>query len=84
MWQALLAVPFVLHSQPAGIFDGEDDGVVIDMASHAHRRYAEIMYDVEQMITDHSWPPSLPVAPRPRALTSCCQSNFKAQRGSPS
>ncbi|KAL5604410.1 hypothetical protein BROUX41_002382 [Berkeleyomyces rouxiae] len=47
--KALLAVPFVLHSQPAGIISSED-GAVQRMATEAHRRYAEIMSDVESMI----------------------------------
>ncbi|KKA26357.1 hypothetical protein TD95_003842 [Thielaviopsis punctulata] len=47
--KALLAVPFVLHSQPAGIVSSAD-GTVERMAAEAHRRYAEIMRDVEEMI----------------------------------
>lgn len=50
--KGLLAVPFVLYSQPQGVF--ESDGVHVSrMAEEAHRRYAEIMRDVEVMIDDH-------------------------------
>lgn len=51
--KGLLAVPFVLHSQPTGVFESRDGGVA-KMAETAHRRYAEIMKDVEVMIDDHS------------------------------
>lgn len=50
--KALLAVPFVLYSQPTGVLG--DDSNVTKMAEEAHRRYAEIMRDVEMMIDDHS------------------------------
>lgn len=50
--KGLLAVPFVLYSQPTGVFG--DDSNVAKMAEEAHRRYAEIMRDVELMIDDHS------------------------------
>ncbi|KAJ9155362.1 IMP-specific 5'-nucleotidase 1 [Pleurostoma richardsiae] len=58
--KGLLAVPFVLYSQPHGVF-GEaagDEGAgasaaVVRMAEEAHRRYAEILRDVEGMIDDH-------------------------------
>ena len=46
-------MPFVLHSQPTAAYDGRDD-LVAKMASTAHRRYAEIMRDVEELINDHS------------------------------
>ncbi|KFY78264.1 hypothetical protein V501_10482 [Pseudogymnoascus sp. VKM F-4519 (FW-2642)] len=49
--KGLLAVPFVLHSQPTGVFEAR--GTVADMAAEACRRYAEIMKDVEEMIDDH-------------------------------
>lgn len=45
-------MPFVLYSQPTGVFG--DDSNVAKMAEEAHRRYAEIMRDVELMIDDHS------------------------------
>jgi IMP and pyridine-specific 5'-nucleotidase len=51
--KGLLAVPFVLHSQPTGVFESRS-GSVAQMAEEAHRRYAEIMKDVENMIDDHS------------------------------
>jgi IMP and pyridine-specific 5'-nucleotidase len=46
-------VPFVLYSQPTGVFESRAGGVE-QMAKEAHRRYAEIMKDVEDMIDDHS------------------------------
>ncbi len=46
-------MPFVLHSQPTGIFETRSSSVE-QMAEVAHRRYAEIMLDVEHMIDDHS------------------------------
>jgi IMP and pyridine-specific 5'-nucleotidase len=51
--KGLLAVPFVLYSQPTGVYDTQE-GNVTRMADEAHRRYAEIMRDVELMIDDHS------------------------------
>ncbi|KAI5464016.1 IMP-specific 5'-nucleotidase [Mariannaea sp. PMI_226] len=48
--KGLLAVPFVLYSQPNGVFG--DGPSVTQMAEEAHRRYAEIMRDVELMIDD--------------------------------
>ncbi len=57
--KGLLAVPFVLHSQPTGVFESRS-GSVAQMAEEAHRRYAEIMKDVEDMIDDHSKVYSLP------------------------
>ncbi|KAJ2899678.1 IMP-specific 5'-nucleotidase 1 [Zalerion maritima] len=50
--KGLLAVPFVLYSQPTGVFEGQGINNV-KMAEEAHRRYAEIMRDVELMIDDH-------------------------------
>lgn len=50
--KGLLAVPFILHSQPTAVF--EPDGQSVDqMAVIAQRRYAEIMKDVEEIINDH-------------------------------
>ncbi|KAI0012048.1 IMP-specific 5-nucleotidase [Xylariaceae sp. FL0662B] len=50
--KGLLAVPFVLYSQPTGVF--ETHGLSItQMSEEAHRRYAEIMRDIEVMIDDH-------------------------------
>ena len=46
-------MPFVLHSQPTGVFETRSNSVE-QMAEVAHRRYAEIMLDVEHMIDDHS------------------------------
>ncbi|KAF7899872.1 hypothetical protein EAF00_004208 [Botryotinia globosa] len=50
--KGLLAVPFVLHSQPTGVFESRN-GTIEEMAEIAHRRYAEIMQDIEDMIDDH-------------------------------
>ena len=50
--KGLLAVPFVLHSQPTIAFD-ENGSVLHNMATTAHKRYAEIMHDVEELINDH-------------------------------
>lgn len=50
--KGLLAVPFVLHSQPTGVFEKCSNSVP-KMAEEAGRRYAEIMQDVEKMIDDH-------------------------------
>ncbi|KAF3760015.1 putative Ins1, inosine 5'-monophosphate-specific 5'-nucleotidase [Cryphonectria parasitica EP155] len=52
--KGLLAVPFVLHSQPHGIFQSNGRDLSLEhMAEEAARRYAEIMRDVEVMIDDH-------------------------------
>ncbi|KAF3165149.1 IMP 5'-nucleotidase [Orbilia oligospora] len=48
--KGLLAVPFVLHSQPNAALTHVRTG---DTASNARRRYAEIMRDVEQLVNDH-------------------------------
>ncbi|KAI0400083.1 IMP-specific 5-nucleotidase [Xylaria palmicola] len=50
--KGLLAVPFVLYSQPTGVFETTSNNVT-SMSEEAHRRYAEIMRDVEVMIDDH-------------------------------
>ncbi|KAF1968833.1 IMP-specific 5'-nucleotidase-like protein 1 [Bimuria novae-zelandiae CBS 107.79] len=50
--KGLLAVPFVLHSQPTAVF--EPDGESVDAtATRTQRRYAEIMRDVEEIVNDH-------------------------------
>ena len=52
--KGLLAVPFVLHSQPTAVYNsGSRSDVLEKMASTAHRRYAEILHDVEELINDH-------------------------------
>ena len=51
--KGLLAVPFVLYSQPTGAFDPEAPNIS-QATEEAHRRYAEIMRDVEVMLDDHS------------------------------
>ncbi|KAI0600737.1 IMP-specific 5-nucleotidase [Biscogniauxia sp. FL1348] len=50
--KGLLAVPFVLYSQPTGVFETNGFSVA-QTAEEAHRRYAEIMRDVEFMLDDH-------------------------------
>lgn len=50
--KGLLAVPFVLLSQPTAIY--EDDAPAVNAAQVvANARYAQIMKDVEDLITDH-------------------------------
>lgn len=44
-------MPFVLYSEPTGVFGNGPS--ITRMAEEAHRRYAEIMRDVELMIDDH-------------------------------
>ncbi|KAI5921766.1 IMP-specific 5-nucleotidase [Camillea tinctor] len=50
--KGLLAVPFVLYSQPTGVFETNGFSLA-QTAEEAHRRYAEIMRDVEFMLDDH-------------------------------
>lgn len=61
--KGLLAVPFVLYSQPTGVFDSKGISTS-QMAEEAHRRYAEILRDVEHMIDDHSKAVFLPLMTR--------------------
>ncbi len=51
--KGLLAVPFVLYSQPTGVFQGGEASLAKTRAE-AHRRYSEILRDVEAMIDEHS------------------------------
>ena len=44
--KGLLAVPFVLHSQPAAYNDEGRPDLLVKMAQMAHRRYEEILGDV--------------------------------------
>lgn len=47
-------MPFVLHSQPQGVFLGRGQAPSLEhMAEESARRYAEICKDVEVMIDDH-------------------------------
>ncbi|KAK4494046.1 hypothetical protein PRZ48_015233 [Zasmidium cellare] len=50
--KGLLAVPFVLLSQPTNIHE-DDKPTVAQMAQSAHERYSQIMKDVEDLIIDH-------------------------------
>lgn len=52
-------MPFVLHSQPTAVFEPHRQSTE-QMAAIAHRRYAEIMRDVEELINDHSSCPPCP------------------------
>ena len=45
--KGLLAVPFVLHSQPTAAYNDDDrPDLLAKMAQTAHRRYKEILGDV--------------------------------------
>jgi len=48
--KGLLAVPFVLHSQPTA----SNNASVKEMETEARRRYREIMRDIEGLVNDHS------------------------------
>ncbi|CZT16053.1 probable IMP-specific 5'-nucleotidase 1 [Ramularia collo-cygni] len=50
--KGLLAVPFVLLSQPTNLHESDKPSVE-EMASTAASRYAQIMADVEALIADH-------------------------------
>ncbi|RAO72453.1 uncharacterized protein BHQ10_008465 [Talaromyces amestolkiae] len=50
--KGLLAVPFVLHSQPTVVFH-EESVKLAAVATATQKRYAEIMRDVELLINDH-------------------------------
>ncbi|KAJ9657242.1 IMP 5'-nucleotidase [Neophaeococcomyces mojaviensis] len=51
--KGLLAVPFVLNSQPAAPYDGMTHDDLDQMACTARQRYADIFRDVEGLIQDH-------------------------------
>lgn len=59
--KGLLAVPFVLYSQPHGVFEGQGMSSLAQTREEAHRRYSEILRDVEVMIDDHSEDATRPV-----------------------
>ncbi|KAL4976230.1 IMP-specific 5'-nucleotidase 1 [Aspergillus desertorum] len=50
--KGLLAVPFVLHSQPTAVQE-EDTRKLAEVAHDTHQRYAEIFSDVERLLNDH-------------------------------
>ncbi|KAJ5151562.1 hypothetical protein N7492_009857 [Penicillium capsulatum] len=50
--KGLLAVPFVLHSQPTIIYQENSEGLST-VAADTYQRYAEILRDVENLINDH-------------------------------
>ncbi|KAH6628694.1 IMP-specific 5-nucleotidase [Chaetomium tenue] len=51
--KGLLAVPFVLYSQPHGPINRQSMNDLAQTREEAHRRYSEILRDVEVMIDDH-------------------------------
>jgi IMP and pyridine-specific 5'-nucleotidase len=51
--KGLLAVPFVLNSQPAAAYEDGQDKKVASMARSLYQRYAEVFRDVEDLIIDH-------------------------------
>ena len=61
--KGLLAVPFVLHSQPTAAYEDRQD-VLVQMASTAHRRYAEILGDVCISYPHTSRPLTVPTSPK--------------------
>ncbi|PLB34743.1 IMP 5'-nucleotidase ISN1 [Aspergillus candidus] len=52
--KGLLAVPFVLHSQPTALDLTQGGESLTVVAADTHYRYAEIFRDVEQLIHDHA------------------------------
>ncbi|KAK2802881.1 IMP 5'-nucleotidase [Onygenales sp. PD_10] len=50
--KGLLAVPFVLHSQPTAHYTENSPSLAL-LASKTHDRYVDIMHDVENLINDH-------------------------------
>jgi hypothetical protein len=80
MLQGLLAVPFVLHSQPTAVF--EPDGQSVEkQASVAQQRYAEIFRDVENIINDHSESIQAYVSTTHRAMASLTTSLSRTPKG---
>lgn len=51
--KGLLAVPFVLASKPAAVYDERKDKNLANMATSAHQRYADIFRDIEALVLDH-------------------------------
>ncbi|EGS22701.1 imp-specific 5'-nucleotidase-like protein [Thermochaetoides thermophila DSM 1495] len=66
--KGLLAVPFVLYSQPQGVFDGQSLSSLSQAREEAHRRYSEILRDVEGMIDEHIAHQNDPANPFPSKL----------------
>ncbi|KAL2260197.1 hypothetical protein VTK26DRAFT_5884 [Humicola hyalothermophila] len=66
--KGLLAVPFVLYSQPQGVFEGQGMSSQTQAREEAHRRYSEILRDVELMIDDHISHQNDPSNPFPSKL----------------
>ncbi len=53
-YQGLLAVPFVLSSQPEAVYHDTEDKDLAKAARSAKQRYADIFRDVEHLIANHS------------------------------
>lgn len=73
--KGLLAVPFVLNSQPAAAYTSTEPtnhtATIASMARSAHSRYADIFRDVEDLITDHIYHQShTPSGIKPRSKLS--------------
>ncbi|KAL2161153.1 hypothetical protein VTH06DRAFT_8372 [Thermothelomyces fergusii] len=66
--KGLLAVPFVLYSQPHGPIDRQGAADLCQTREEAHRRYSEILRDVEGMIDDHIAHQNDPENPFPSKL----------------
>lgn len=66
--KGLLAVPFVLYSQPNGIYEGQGLSSFTKPQEEAHRRYSEILHDIELMIDDHIAHQNDPENPFPSKL----------------
>ncbi|EEH21426.2 hypothetical protein PABG_03642 [Paracoccidioides brasiliensis Pb03] len=50
--KGLLAVPFVLNSQPTALYQENSPSLAL-LAAKTHERYVDIMRDVESLIDDH-------------------------------
>jgi hypothetical protein len=74
--KGLLAVPFVLHSQPTAVFEPNGQSVE-QQANVAQQRYAEIFRDVENIINDHSESHMYAGHREMASLTASTQSNTK-------
>lgn len=73
--KGLLAVPFVLYSQPHGTYDRQSLSSVAQTREEAHRRYSEILRDVEVMIDDHSKPLIHLISGQPNLTTPVAHQN---------
>lgn len=77
--QGLLAVPFVLKSQPTAAYEERDEVQALEaMAQVVHRRYAEIMRDVEDLVNDHSRFPVLHIMQFLESISCAMKPHFIA------